>query len=91
MFAAITLHILLSDDYQEKTTDSIAKVITDKKFSEMLSTIITYAHDPTYKRGWRTVTGEPTVTHPFIAHTLTGTNVHPIRDEVLSAKSPYES
>jgi type IV secretion system protein VirD4 len=93
LLAGIILHIKWAKEFEgNRSLTTCIDYATDPSspFEEKLRRLVRYPHDPDYRYGWRTVNGELTVTHPFIAAKVQQQLDRP-EAEAGSVKSEYES
>lgn len=93
LLAGIILHIKWAKEFEgNRSLSTCIDFATDPStsFEEKLHKIMRYPHDPEYRYGWRTVHGELTMTHPFIAAKIRQQIDRP-EAEAGSVKSEYES
>jgi len=63
------LHILYTPEIKEKSLATLAVLLSDpeRSFDDTLQAMLTAAHDPELRFGWKTASGMPTKTHPVVA------------------------
>jgi type IV secretion system protein VirD4 len=70
LLTGVILHVLYAEP--QKTLRTVVGVLSDPEaaIDDTLGRMMTAEHDPAGTRGWRTVRGAPTRTHPLVAESM---------------------
>ena len=73
LLTGVILHVLYAEPH--KTLRTVAGILSDPEAAvdDALGRMMTAAHDPAGTRGWRTLRGAPTHTHPVVAESMRDT------------------
>lgn len=74
LLLGLSLHVKHDDDPGNDSLPGVTATLSDPRFDDLdklFDHLRSYAHDPSYSRGWLDAEGQATVTHPLVAAVAT--------------------